>query len=52
MKLPVENESIKLRKMYDSGFISAEEFVKKLFASDEADRKRRDIVKTVEKFRK
>lgn len=52
MKQSVESESNQLRKMYDSGFISAEEFVKKLFASKEADRKRRDIVKKVEQFRK
>lgn len=37
-------EDLKLRMQYESGAISAREFINKLFNSKESDRKRREIV--------
>lgn len=41
-----------LRKKYESGELSADEFLEKLFNSSEADRRRRNIVKRNEKSTK
>jgi hypothetical protein len=39
----VERKTLKLRSLYESGNISAEEFLEKLFNTREGDRKRRNI---------
>ncbi|WP_157911741.1 hypothetical protein [Alteribacter populi] len=41
----------KLRKQYDNGEITAEEFIEKLFASETADNRRRKIVEKNRKLR-
>lgn len=40
--------SEELRKEYDAGNITAEQFIEKLFESEEADRVRRNVVEKVE----
>lgn len=44
--------NLELRRKYENGEISAEEFLDKLFSSREADRRRRNIVKKNEKSTK
>ncbi|WP_164670978.1 hypothetical protein [Virgibacillus doumboii] len=44
-----ERKDVLLRQMYESGELSADEFLEKLFSTREADRKRRNIVKKNEK---
>jgi hypothetical protein len=39
----VERKNLKLRTMYESGDMSAQEFLEKLFNTREGDRKRRNI---------
>ena len=45
-------KDVLLRQMYDSGELTAEEFLEKLFSTKEADRRRRSIVKKFERIRK
>ena len=37
-------KDVKLRRLYEEGEISSDEFIKKLFESEECDRVRRNIV--------
>lgn len=46
----VERKDVILRKMYESGEISSEEFLNKLFSTREADRKRIRIVEKNKKY--
>jgi hypothetical protein len=51
-KEAVERKDVLLRKKYESGELSAAEFLKKLFSTKEADRRRRRIVEKNEKLNK
>lgn len=41
-----------LRKMYQAGELTADDFLQKLFSTNEADRRRKNIVKKNEKLSK
>ncbi|WP_156960087.1 hypothetical protein [Oceanobacillus manasiensis] len=47
-----ERKDVELRRKYDNGEISVDEFYNKLFSSRVADRDRRKIVKKNEKLNK
>ena len=45
-----KRNDVELRKKYQAGEISADEFLDKLFSTNEADRRRKRIVEKNEKF--
>ncbi|RKO61678.1 hypothetical protein [Caldibacillus debilis] len=44
-------EDVLLRQMYETGELTAEEFLERLFSTEEADKRRRSIVKRNERIR-